>query len=236
MNSQSIRTIAALAALLAPFVGNTAEIRTLTEDCEIALALSAAPLHLRDNAGVYVLGSQGFELARVPANGFRCLVERNHSDSIIPQCLDETSSDANLAAILDAGKWLRDGDTFETVAARRLQALESGRYASAGHGLVYMISDYNYIYDARDERMLHVGPHLMFHAPNLTDADIGADAAAAMANRGLPMINAPGPHGFVVSFVEKPSDSGAVRKACDGQLPDPVGLQTFPAPPTDRGD
>lgn len=225
---RSITTIALAVAASLPLAAQTAEIRPLSEDCEIALALSAAPAHLRADAGVYVLGTDGFERARPSTNGFNCLVERNHPDAIIPQCFDRTSEDANLAAILDAGKHWRSGKTFAEAGELRRTALENGDYPTPGHGIAYMISDYNYIYNAQAGVMLNVGPHLMFHAPNLTAEDVGADPAAARANRGLLSLNAAGPHGFMVSFIEKPSDSAEVVKACGSQLPDAAEMRAFP--------
>ena len=221
-----------LASLL-PVPGAAADVRELSRDCEIALALSAAPVHLREGAGVYVLGRNGYDSVRQPANGFACIVERNHRDSVIPQCFDAASFDANLAVVLAEGKHVRGDATFEEIAAMRRKALERDQYPTAGHGVVYMISDFNYIYDAGNDSMLDVEPHLMFHAPNLTSEDVGANGPAAMANRGLPTVNAQGPHGFMITFVERPSDSGEVLAACAGQLPSRDALTVFPPRPND---
>lgn len=218
----------ALAALVIAGTATAAEVRPIDTECEVALALSAAPAHLRSGAGVYVLGSEGYERVRDAQNGFTCIVERNHRDSIVPQCFDKTSESANLAAILDVGKQVRMGKSFDEAIAIRQAALENGDYPTPGHGIAYMISDYNYIYNHRAGVMLDVEPHLMFHAPHLTAEDIGADAEASRNNRGLPTINAQGPHGFMISFVEKPSDSADVIAACGGQLPDRDEMQRFP--------
>jgi len=212
-----------------------ADVRALSEGCEIALALSAAPSHLREDAGVYVLGDSGYEALRPPKNAFACIVERNHRDSVIPQCFDRSSQKANLQAILDTGRWLRSGNSFEEVARARQAALDAGDYAMAGPGIAYMISDFNYIYNDQRDAMLDVEPHLMFHAPNLSGEDFGADFEAAMANRGLPILNAPGPHGFMITFVEKPSDSADVLAACSGELPDKNDMLPFPPPRTAMG-
>lgn len=216
-----VLTLLALPAL-------AADLRALTEDCETELALSAAPAHLRADAGVYVLGESGFERRRESRNGFTCLVERNHTDAIVPQCFDRASEAANLAVVLDEGRLLRSGKSFEEVARRRAKALQNGDYPAAGFGVVYMISAYNYIFNAQADAMLNVGPHLMFHAPDLTPDDIGADVQAALSNRGLPTLNAQGRHGFMISFIEKPSDSAAVQRACAGQLPDATTFRVFP--------
>ena len=207
---------------------NASNLREFSRECEIALSLGAAPKHLWDGAGVYVLGSAGYERVRDAENGFECLLERNHADSVIPLCFDASSTDANLALALAKGRMLRDGKSFVEIDAEVERRLADGTYPIAGHGLVYMISDYNYIYNGGTHVMLKVEPHVMFYAPNLSDRDIGADPGAALANRGLPVINARGPHGFMVSFIEHASDSSQVEAECDGQLPPRTDMVTFP--------
>lgn len=213
---------------LITFTSSAAEIRELDRECEKALALSAAPKHLRSNAGVYVLASDGYELITPASNGFACIVERNHKDSVVPQCFDQASFEANLAVVLDEGKLLRQGKSFLELREHRKQALAAGRYPSASPGLVYMISAYNYIYSYPRNVMLNVAPHLMFHAPGVTNEDVGADFRAALSNRGLPTVNATGPHGFMISFVQRASDSSAVRAHCEGQLIAEQSLLAFP--------
>ena len=123
---------------------------------------------------------------------------------------------------------IRAGRSFEEILDERRRKLDAGDYRTAGHGIAYMISDFNYIYNEQNGAMLDVEPHLMFHAPGLTAEDAGADFDAAMNNRGLPIMNAVGPHGFMITFVEKPSDSTDVRTACAGELPDSKSLVPFP--------
>ena len=203
-------------------------IRPLSAECETALALSAAPVNVREKAGVYLLRDTGFELSHPSGNGFHCLVERNHADSVIPQCFDAASLEANLAVILDESRLLREGQSFAELRERRRQALAEGAYPTAGPGLVYMVSDYNYIYNPRRDALLKVAPHMMFHAPNLTNDDIGSKMSVALANRGLPFINAQGPHGFMIGFTEMGSGTADVERVCKGQLPDPAGMIPFP--------
>ncbi len=207
---------------------NATDIRELSRECEIALAQSAAPRHLWEGAGVFVLGSTAYERVKDSENGFECLLERNHPDSAIPICFDAQSTDANLALTLEKGKLIRQGKSFEEVSAKVERKLSEGDYPIAGYGVVYMVSDYNYIFNSERNVMLKVAPHVMFHAPNIKNSDIGSNPRAAFANRGLPMINAEGPHGFMVSFVEHSSDSSRVETECNGQLPPRANMTAFP--------
>lgn len=56
----------------------------MSEDREMAMALSAAPEHLRAEAGVYVLRESGFVRARDSRNGFTCIVNRDHPRALKP--------------------------------------------------------------------------------------------------------------------------------------------------------
>lgn len=218
-----------LVALAAPgLVAASTQILEVDADCEAALALSAGPVYLREAAGVYVLGANGYELLRESRNGFICMVERNHPESLIPQCFDPRARQAHVALLLDEGKLIRQGMSFEHIAERRSAALADGSYpAPEGPGLAYMISDYNYILGTQGD-VVKVAPHMMYHAPGLSHADIGSDPRQALANRGLPIIASEGPHGFMIGFTESASDSSEVEAACEGQLPDPDRYRPFP--------
>lgn len=51
--------------------------RAPSRDAEIALARSAAPPSLSDDAEILVFGAKGYETAVPGKNGFTCLVERS---------------------------------------------------------------------------------------------------------------------------------------------------------------
>lgn len=221
--------VSAALGLLASFPAQ-AGIIELSQQCEADLALSAGPANMRADAGVLVLGDKGYETLRQSQNGFICMVERNHELSLIPQCFDQRSQSAHVAMLLEEGKKIRTGIDFETILAEREAGLQSGRYKPAsGPGIVYMISDFNYIRSPRGD-VVKVAPHVMFHAPNLSHADIGSDPATALQNRGLPIIASEGPHGFMVSFTDKPSNSADVLASCAGELPDASQFRPFPPP------
>lgn len=221
-----------LALSFAPVTATAGELLEFTPQCEAALALSAGPATLRDGAGILLLGSDGYELHRQSTNGFTCLVERNHPQSVIPQCFDAPGTEAHVPLIEEGGRLLRAGHSFEEIAGIRSERLADPAVARVTRpGLVYMVSDYNYIHVAGRDRLLKVGPHVMFHAPDMADEQIGSNAQAAIANRGLPFITAKGPHGFMTSFVERPSDSSEVERHCAGQLPDRTAMLPFPPSP-----
>lgn len=206
---------------LGPPAGAT-EYRPLTTECETALARSALPAHLRERANVYVMGKQGYKRKGSAAADFSCLVARNHPDSLIPQCFDGPGQRAILPKFIDEAKLLAQGWSFDEIRAEISSRLDKGYYTAADtHGLVYMMSPYNYIYGTNAGRLLHIHPHVMFHAPHLDADAVGNSFAQAMENTGLPFVIDEGVHGYMVSMVAKPAAANEVEESCVGQLPEP---------------
>ncbi|MDX1517360.1 MAG: hypothetical protein R3288_11000 [Woeseiaceae bacterium] len=193
----------------------------LTEACEIALALSALPERLRDDASVVGLTRDGFRTLRERDGAFTCIVERNHPRALIPQCLDAAGKASILPALVFKSERVLSGDPPDTVDAAYRERLASGEFtAPARPGISYMASDYNYIYVASADQIRKVPPHVMFYAPGLDNDDVGGSFADGQANRGLPFVVDPGPHGYMVSFIERAASGDDVVAACADQVGD----------------
>src|SRR5260370_28304966 len=82
---------------------------------EIELALSAAPEHLRKGAGVYVLERSGFVKVRDSANGFTCIVNRDHPLNQKPVCFDAEGTATILPKILRVGELLMQGKPMSEI-------------------------------------------------------------------------------------------------------------------------
>lgn len=223
-----LSTGAGLAALTASAFADT-EIIELTPACETALALSAGPAYLREDAGVYVLGPSGFEMARETRNGYRCMVVRENLGGLVPQCFDPASEHAHLKVHLEEAEMQRQGLSSDAIRAARGKGFADGTYRPVeGHGVVYMASAYNYVLTPGGDRIL-VKPHVMYHAPNVSNDDIGAVFPDTLNNAGMPFMNNEGPLGFMIGFVERATDSTDVEAHCAGQLPDLEDWRVFPA-------
>lgn len=63
---------------------------------------------------------------------------------------------------------------------------KSGRFkAPQRPGIVYMLSPYNRVFDPQRQQVIHFPGHLMFHAPYLTDKDVGkGEGAPYLTNPG----------------------------------------------------
>ena len=173
---------------------------------EIEEALAAGPASIREEAGVYVLTGDGYELARESGNGFHCIVGRSQRDSFEPQCFDAEGSASLLRQVLLRGKLQMRGDGPAQIGEAIEAAWDSGELTAPSRpGINYMLSEKNRVPVAAD-RVVPYGPHLMFYAPNLTNADVGGDRTG----RSSPifMINEGRPSGYVIVPVSSQRDAG----------------------------
>jgi len=167
---------------------------------ETSEALAAGPLSIRAGAGVYLLGAEGFVLARPSQNGFHCLVERSQEGAFEPQCFDAEGSETLLPAVLLAAELVQTGHSREEVERRVAAAWAEGRLrAPSRPGINYMLSEKNRV-PVGPERVTPFGPHLMFYAPYLTDADLGGDGNGETSP--IFMINEGKPGGYVIVSVD----------------------------------
>jgi len=155
----------------------------MERNAEIALARSAAPESISQDAEVMVLGRHGYETAAKGKNGFVCVVERSWSAGIddpdfwnpklrAPICFNPPAARFNLPLTIKKTELVlaarSKAQMFEDIKAafdkKELPTLESG-------AMCYMMSKQGYLSD-RDG---HWHPHLMFFAP-LTDPAAWAQA------------------------------------------------------------
>lgn len=225
-------TLALVAYSFSAFVSSAeaADRLNLSQNCEIAIARSALPKRLREDVSVYALVGKKYEQV-VEGNGpFTCIVERNHPDSVIPQCMDRQGVDTVLPAIIDRSEMLVAGADFATIEAANQEKLHEGHYRTANSaGVNYMMSDYNYIYVESAQSILKVPPHVMFYAPNLTNDAIGGSFQSMAENLGTPFVFQQGPHGYILTYAEHRADPNEVALACSGQLGErPPAFDPFP--------
>jgi hypothetical protein len=152
-------------------------------NAEIAMARSAAPPAISDDATIMILGRAGYEIAAKGHNGFVCLVERSWMSpfdfpefwnpkmrgpvcynppaarSILPRTVKRTAlalAGLSKPAMLEAIK--------TAVARKELPTPETG-------AMSYMMSHQQYLNDEAGSW----APHLMFHIPRTDGATWGAN-------------------------------------------------------------
>jgi len=154
---------------------------------EIALARSAAPPAIAQDATVLILGKDGYKTAVDGKNGFTCLVERSWMSPFDrpefwnpkirgPICYNPAAVKTVLPYTLNRTKLILAGLSKEqlhksieaSVAKKELPPPEAG-------AMSYMLSKMGYLGDSAGQ--WH--PHLMFHVPTTGEASWGANFAGS---------------------------------------------------------
>lgn len=186
MIARSILTAATLviAGAIASRHARTTTLEPMPAALETQWALSAAPPRLRDGAAVYLLDpATGYRLARRGSSGVACLVERTaweladfRDDIYIPLCYDAAGAQATLRVIMDAAALRAEGLGPAALKAEIAKRYRERTYrAPARAGVSYMLAPVFRTVGPPDLQVRTMAmPHLMFYAPGVTNADIGA--------------------------------------------------------------
>jgi len=145
---------------------------------EIALARSAAPSAISNDADVMVLGDRGYETAVKGKNGFVCLVLRSWTASFDdpqfwnprirgPNCYNPAAVSTVLPVDLQKTQWVLSGVSMAEMAARG-KTLNS---VPAPGAIGYMMSKHQQLPGSNE----HWHPHVMFFEPHIATAASGAD-------------------------------------------------------------
>jgi len=150
-------------------------------DAEIALAKSAAPAPITNDATVLVLTKKGYETAIEGKNGFVCLVERAwfspFSDPEFwnpkersPACLNAPAARSALPVDIKRTELALAGVTKDQMATRLKELVAQKAFPAPEVGsMSYMMSKQQYLSDAAGG---HWHPHLMFYVPGDMDAAV----------------------------------------------------------------
>lgn len=154
-------------------------------NAEIALARSAAPKSVSDDAEVMVLGRHGYRIAVKGTNGFMCIVGRGWSKPIddpdfwnprirSPICYNAPATKTFVPAYLMRTKLILAGDSKAQMLLAVTAALDGGELPALASGTIaYMMSKQQYLAD----RGKHWHPHLMWMAPGDVAESWGANLA-----------------------------------------------------------
>lgn len=165
-----------------------AEIGTTIDQMPAALetryALSAAPAALRANATVYLLDPRkGYYRTQSGTSGVTCVVQRTdfaltdfRNDIYIPICFDAAGTKTYLQVIFDEAALRARGTTpagLKSEVERRYK--EKTYRAPTMAGVSYMEAPVFRTVGPPDLKVHTMSmPHVMFYAPSITNADLGA--------------------------------------------------------------
>jgi hypothetical protein len=173
------------------------------ENAEIALARSAAPASISDDATVMVLGRQGYTTAVQGKNGFVCYVERSWAHDTdhpefwnpkmrAPNCFNAAAAGSITPIYFMKTRLVLAGKSKAELAQSIAAALDSGELpAPAPGGMCYMMSKEQYLNDG----VHNWHSHVMFYAAGDVAKSWGANLA------GSPVIAANDPQTRVTTFM-----------------------------------
>lgn len=148
-------------------------------EVQIRIAKLAGPKEVTDHAEIYVLGAHGYELAERGTNGFTCLVERERPDTMEPECYDGEGTKTTLIVRLYVEQQRANKVSEEQIEESVKQGYKSGKFRPPSKpGIIYMLSDLNYVLDPETKKIIHFPGHLMFYAPYATEKTVGAGEGA----------------------------------------------------------
>jgi hypothetical protein len=168
-------------------------------ETEITLALSAAPDHLKADAGVWALEATGFVKVRDSKNNFTCIVNRDYPLNLKPTCYDAEGTATILPKVAFIGNEMMAGKAMQEIAQEVADGFKAGRFISPRRpGVAYMLSHDNRNFNPKTGQVDLYPPHVMFYAPNLQAGDIGS---AGESHEGLPFIAYQGAQGYIMVVV-----------------------------------
>lgn len=155
-------------------------------EIQIKLAEAAAPPEVSGKATILVLGKKGYETARAGTNGFTCMIEREITSTLEPECFDAESSATTLKVRMFVEEQRAAGMDEEKIKQQVEAGYKSGRFrAPRKTAIIYMLSPYNRVLDPQTKRIFPFPGHLMFTAPYVTRERSGS-------GKGAPFIVHPG--------------------------------------------
>lgn len=175
----------------------------MSETDEIALAKSAAPAAIADNADVVVLRKDGYTAAVKGTNGFMCIVERSWAKATDdkefwnakmrgPICFNAAAARTIVPIYLMKTKLVLEGHSRAEILAAVNKAFDAKQLPTLDPGaMCYMLSKRQYLSDG--DKQWH--PHLMFYAAGDEEKSWGANVV------GSPVIAANDPEERVTIFM-----------------------------------
>jgi hypothetical protein len=159
-------------------------------DAEVALARSAAPPEISNDATVLVLTRQGFQTAVEGKNGFVCFVDRAWTSPFEdpefwnpkkrgPTCMNAPAARSALPVISRLNELALAGLSKDVILARMKESIAKKEFGPPEIGsMSYMMSKSQYLTDDGP----HWHPHLMFYMPGEMNGSVwGANLPAGSA-------------------------------------------------------
>jgi hypothetical protein len=150
-----------------------------SREVQVRIAKLAAPKDITDHADIYVLGKNGYELAERGDNGFSCMIEREKAETMEPECYDAEGTKTTVTVRIYVEQQRAKGVSDQQIERSVKAGYRSGKFKPPSKpGIVYMLSDYNYVLNPETGKIIHFPGHLMFYAPYATEKTVGSGEGA----------------------------------------------------------
>jgi hypothetical protein len=187
-----------------------ASLEKMPTSLEVRFALSALPPALREKAAVYVLDpAKGYVLQHAGSNGQSCFVGRTEwkfadyrDDVYDPVCYDAVGAKNHMRVWFDVEELRAKGVSPDAMKKEIEARFHSGTYRAPDHaGFSYMTAPLMRTYMStdpsdKDSVATMSMPHLMYYAPNVTEAEVGGMPCPPCAP--YPFVFESGPHGYII--------------------------------------
>lgn len=186
---------------------------------ETRFALSALPPAHRAHAAVYLLDpATGYVLDRAGSNGEHCFVNRTEwrpaeyrSDLYYAVCFDSIGARNQMRVLFDVAALRATGKTAAAVKGEVERRFSDGTYrAPERAGVSYMTAPVQRTYYVTGFVTVTL-PHIMYYAPNVTDADIGGVPPLSP----YPFVIDHGPHGLFIQLLGEAETAKIVAAESD---------------------
>lgn len=186
----------------------------MTDSAEVALAKSAAPKSISDDATIVVLKRRGYTTAVKGKNGFVCIVERSWMSQWDfpefwnpkmrgPICFNPAAARSVLPYTYKRTEMVLAGLSKDQIIERLKQVVAKKEVPALEPGaMCYMLSKEQYLGD----KGVHWHPHLMIYGPRSDSADWGADLPGVPVYLNEQFNNSPEPLGVFMVVVDQWSD------------------------------
>ncbi len=208
--------VPAVTALLIPVAAlaqTNAAPPVLSEAEEIALARSAAPADVTDEATILVLRNDHYQTAFEGSNGVTCMVSRSLPLSVEPICYDPEASSSILLMEIQRVELRLTGLSPEEVDRRIAEAIGTGALTLPQRpAMAYMMSAGQVLYSDAETKVGALLPHLHLYMPYATAEQFGGlggsmpDAPAWITDAGKPTAN-------LIIFVREFVEPGEVAES-----------------------